>query len=390
MREKICVVMTSPYIANIFLRRHLVALSDRYDITLAVNTRDRYPLTPELAGLLHVEHIPIERRTSPLRDALALSRIITLLRRLPFKAVHSVAPKAGLLGMLAGWIARTPIRIHTFQGEVWASRRSVSRAVLKTADRLVARLATHVLVVGQAEQRFLEREGVLRAGSSTVLANGSICGVDTARFHPNASARIEVRRELAIPEEASFVIMYLGRLTRDKGVLDLALAFRSLHAAIPQSSLVFVGADEDDIHGEIASASGEAAAAVRFVAYNDRPERYMAAADVVCLPSYREGFPITLLEAGACGVPVVASRIYGTRDAVVEGETGLLHEPGSASDLERCLALLAKDAALRKRLGLAGRARVAEHFRPEDLVDALVDFYVRALKIDSDASALHS
>ncbi len=378
-KQRVCIVTTTPYVPNVFLRRHLAALAEQYDVTLAVNTNDRYPLHPELADRLDVVHIAIERNISPLRDLRALSQLTVILRRRSFMAVHTIAPKAGLLGIAAAFIARIPVRIHTFQGEVWASRHGLARHLLRGADWLVSRLATHVLVVGRGEQEFLEREGVLVPGRSTVIGHGSVCGVDGERFRPDASARRQIRDELNISGENQFVAMYVGRLARDKGVLDLARAFRRFHAKVPEAWLVFVGADEEGLRSAIERACEEAAAALRFIPFIDRPERYMAAADVVCLPSYREGFPITLLEAGACGVSVIASRIYGTRDAVVEGVTGLFHEPADVEQIERCLMMLARGQHLRTRLGNAGRERVLKDFRPDALVSAFLEYYRNAL-----------
>ena len=125
------------------------------------------------------------------------------------------------------------------------------------------------------------------------------------------------------------------------------------------------------------SVLGPAAARVAFVGHTDRPELYLAAADVFCLPSYREGFGLVLIEAGACGVPVLAARVYGIQDAVEEGVSGLLHAPGDARDLEAQLETLAADPALRARLGSAGRERAETHFRQEVLVQALLDYYSR-------------
>jgi glycosyltransferase involved in cell wall biosynthesis len=239
----------------------------------------------------------------------------------------------------------------------------------------MGRLHTHALVVGRGEQSFLEQHGVLKPGQSSVLLQGSIAGVDTARFHADEVTRAQVRAQIGIGPR-DFTVMYLGRIARDKGVLDLARAFSKLH---PESHLVLVGADEEGLRRSIEEAAN-CAGRLHFVPFNTSPERYVVAADVVCLPSYREGFGMTLIEAGACGVAVVASRLYGTQDAVVEGVTGLFHDPGNVGEIERCLRALAGDAALRERLGAAGRERVLRSFRPEELIAAFLDYYAVALR----------
>jgi glycosyltransferase involved in cell wall biosynthesis len=379
LTKRICLVTTTAFIANAFLRPHLRMLARQYEVTLALNVRDRYPLDDEIARTVTVRHVPIERKVSAAYDVAALVDLARLFRRERFDLVHSVSPKAGLLAMAAAAMAGVRVRLHTFQGEVWASRRGgIARAVLKIADSAVARLATHALVVSRGEQSFLERKGILRPGHSFVLGHGSIAGVDTERFRPDPRARAAVRAELGIPADA-FLALYLGRIGRDKGVLDLAHAFATVAARGGEQWLAFVGPDEEGLRKVLEEGAGAASGRVRFVAYTRVPQRYLAAADVVCLPSYREGFGLVLIEAGACGVPVLASRLYGTSDAVVEGVTGLFHEPRDVADMARQLQRLAHDPEFRSRMGREGRGRVETHFREALVVQAMEQFYAKAL-----------
>jgi glycosyltransferase involved in cell wall biosynthesis len=364
--SRVCVVTTTPFIANTYLRPLLLALAGKHELTLALNLRDGYVLDRALAAKLRLEHVPIARRIAPFADLAALAALRSLFTRNPFDVVHSVAPKAGLLGMLAARSAGVPKRIHTFQGEVWATASGPRRALLKKADRITARSATHALVVSRGEQDFLEKEGVLDPGKSTVLGSGSISGVDTARFRPDPEARAAVRRELGVGE-ADFLVAYVGRLARDKGVGDLAKAVADMHG----TQLALVGPDEESLEDELDAPN------VHFTGLTHTPERYLAAADLACLPSYREGFGVALIEAGACGVPVLASRIYGTSDAVIEGKTGLLHAPGDVADIRAKLTRLGDEPDLRRRLGEAGRQRAEAQFRQDVLVQALLDFYSR-------------
>jgi glycosyltransferase involved in cell wall biosynthesis len=276
--------------------------------------------------------------------------------------------------MIAAYAAKVRVRIHTFQGEVWASKRGPVRGLLKSLDRLVAKLATHRLVVGRGEQAFLEEEAVLAIGNSTVLASGSIVGVDLDRFKPNPGARARVRAELSVPE-GGLLVMYLGRMGREKGVLDLAQAFYQAADYVPLLHLIYVGPDEEGVRPALESAIGERRDRLRFVGYTRTPERYLASADILCLPSYREGFNVSLIEAGACGLPVIASRLYGTTDAVVNGLTGILHEPGDVAGLAAAVSLLASNSELRRRMGAAGRKRAETHFRSSILLAALRSYY---------------
>lgn len=367
--KKVCFVTTSPLIVNFFLVPHLLHLKARYRVSLAVTLPGEVALRP-LPGV-EVFALDIRRNIDPLRDASALVRLRRLFREHAFDLVHSFGPKAGLLASAAGALAGTRARLHTFTGQVWAARSGAMRELLRAADGCTARMATHTLADSASQREFLERERVVRPGRCEVLGSGSVSGVDLTRFRPDPQARHAVRGELGLAADDA-VALYLGRITRDKGVLDLARAFSRLEGG---AALVFVGPDEGRLREEILALCGARSAAVRFVAYTDAPERYLAAADVLCLPSYREGFGTAVIEAAAAGVPAVASRIYGVTDALVDGETGLLFDAGDAADLRRKLDALLRDATRRRNMGAAARARAGAEFPQERLVRALEKYY---------------
>jgi glycosyltransferase involved in cell wall biosynthesis len=384
-RKAICVVTTTPLIVNFFLRGNLAALASSYDVTLVLNLDESYQ--PNLKGIdLRVISVRIERKISLFRDVAALARLVAIFMANDFRVVHSIAPKAGLLAMVAAWIARVPIRIHTFQGETWAARSGFMRLLLKSADRVVAHLATHRLVVSKSEQEFLIEQGILRPARSHVLASGSISGVDVARFRAHPEARSRIRREFDL-SDTDVLFLFLGRIARDKGILDLADAFASVAAEFPHVRLLIVGPDEDGIQEQILARAGAAVPKVRFRGITDTPEDVLAASDVICLPSYREAFGMVILEAAAMGIPAVASRIYGITDALVEGETGLLHEPLNPRDLASQMKKLVENPGLRRALGEAAYARAHREFRSERVIEELLKFYYDATSDETRAAA---
>lgn len=367
--KKICFVTTSPLIVDFFLAPHLVHLARRHAMSLAVTLPGEAPLQP-LPGV-EVIAVDIRREIAPLRDAAALLSLARLYRAQAFDLVHSFGPKAGLLSTAAGSLAGTRARLHTFTGQVWAARSGPMRALLRAADAATARFATHVFADSASQRDFLVREGVAKPGRCEVLGAGSVSGVDLLRFRPDPVARQKVRAELGVGDVP--LVLFLGRVTRDKGVLDLAKAFARLDGG---AVLAFVGPDEQGLREELRTLAG----AARFVAYTDQPERYLAAADVLCLPSYREGFGSVVIEAAAAGVPAVGSRIYGVIDAIVEGETGVLFTPGDVEDLTRKLKMLVSDRTLRGRLGAAARLRAQAHFSQDTAIRALEARYDEILR----------
>ncbi|WP_412070417.1 glycosyltransferase [Rubrivirga sp. IMCC43871] len=372
-RPRVCFVVASETTAKAFLLGHLRALSERYDLTLVANTDDTALLAK--AGIRGtVVPVRIERPIDLRSDLAALLRLRALFRHEAFDAVHSVTPKAGLLAMTAAALAGVPVRTHTFTGQVWATRAGPMRTLLKAIDRLTARSATHVLADSRSQLDFLVAEGVVARDNGDVLANGSIAGVDTARFAPDPETRARIRAEHGIgPDDVAF--LFLGRLSRDKGVADLARAFVGAAASRPNIQVLVVGPDEDGLRAEIEDVTGPVRERVRFVGFTPAPETFMAAVDVFCLPSYREGFGSVVIEAAAVGIPAIASRIYGVVDAVEEGVSGLLHEPRDIAGLRAHIEALADDPDERRRLGRQARERALDLFGSERVVAALVGYY---------------
>lgn len=370
--KKVCFIATIPAPLRSFMAGYIRESAKDWSVRVISN-----PDGAELLDDLKAEFIPlsIERKPSPWRDLFALIQEVIIFRRERFDLIHSITPKAGLLSMLAGRVAGVPNRIHTFTGQVWATKRGWKRSVLKLFDKLIVLFATHVLLDSPSQRDFLISEGILSQEKGIVIGHGSICGVDAHRFCPNAKIRETVRTELSISSEQS-IILYLGRLNREKGILDLAAAFADIASKRSDVVLVLVGSEEDVSFERVQQICGEEhRERVRRVSFTPTPERYMVAADIFCLPSYREGFGQVIIEAGASGVPTVASRIYGITDAVDDGKTGLLFPPGDIAALTQALLELIENQELRQRMGELARKRAIEFFSNEMFTAELLRLY---------------
>jgi glycosyltransferase involved in cell wall biosynthesis len=373
--KKICFVATIPAAVNSFLRDHIQAAGEIYSVTVVCNSEDKYLLEGFDAKIVF---LPIERKPSPIKDLLVLIQLVKLFRREKFDIVHSHLPKTGLLAMIAAWLACVPIRINTFHGEVWATQSGWRRKALKLCDQLVGLLATNILVVSPSQQAFLVKEGILPQGKAKVIGVGSICGVNPLRFHDDPDARLRIRNDLGIAHEAT-VILFVGRLNREKGMLDLAAAFDTIAKHYSNVALLLVGAEEDIAFRQIQETCYAELDRLHYVSFTRTPEHYIAAADIFCLPSYREGLPMTILESAACGVPSVASRIYGITDAVEEGKTGLLFTAHDVSGLTQSLSTLIEDKSLRQQMGEAARLRVLNLFLSDNITEELLTLYAKLL-----------
>ena len=379
MKRKACVVVASEMTLRTFLVAQLVAMQARYDVTVVVNTTNP-ALLEDLGVSARLRPLPIERAIAPLCDLRCLASLVRLMRTERFDLVHSMTPKAGLLAMIAARIARVPVRIHTFTGQVWATRTGIARAALRSLDKMLARTATFVLADSQSQRAFLASEGVVSASKIAVLANGSVSGVDATRFRPDPVRRRVIRESLGIPM-TDVVLLFVGRINRDKGVMDLARAFAILADRRADIRVLVVGPDEEGLTRAIHDVCSRHLARLHFCAYTNAPEDFMTASDILCLPSYREGFGTVIIEAAAAGLPAVASRIYGLVDAVVDGETGLLHEPADFDGLAGQLERLISSPELRRSLGAAARVRAARDFSQPTITSAVLDVYSRLLDV---------
>ena len=372
-KPAVCLVVASEMTVTAFLLSHLRALSKKYDVSVVANTQN--PDFPGQYGLdVRVIPVAIRREIRPAADLRALLALMRIFRREQFDMIHSVTPKAGLLAMLAGCMARIPVRVHIFTGQVWATRQGVSRLLLKSMDRLLAGCATHVLADSASQRAFLIAERVVPADRISVLADGSISGVDASRFRPDAVRRDELRAAFGIGAD-EVLFLFVGRLTHDKGVEELAAAFAELANKAPDVHLLLVGPDEQQMRGAIERRCAACAGRVHFVDYTDAPERYMAASDVFCLPSRREGFGSVVIEAAACGLPAIGSDIYGVRDAIEDGRSGLLFPCGDVAVLRDCMRQLARDDDRRSRMGEYARQRALRDFSSRRVTQAWLDYY---------------
>ncbi len=370
-RKKICFVATVDFAVTAFLIDHLRELDKSYDVTVITKTSNLNFLS-DYKIYANVINLKIAREIHLLSDIYCLFKLIQIFIKIRFSCVHSITPKAGLLGMLAAKLCFVPMRVHLFTGQVWISSIGLERLLLKYLDILLGMLTTHNLVDSPSQRDFLVGEGVLSSNKALVFGNGSVAGVDLVKFQPKKNIARSVNKELNLPDD-SFVFMYLGRLVKDKGVLDLAKAFSELNAS--NAYLVFVGSDEVKLSRQIINICANKIQNIRLVGFTKEPQKSLASADVLCLPSYREGFGTVVIEAAAMGVPTIASDIYGITDAIENNKTGLLHEVGDILCIKTLMELVLLNSSLLRRLGRAARDRAVTKFDTNLLTDEWLKFY---------------
>lgn len=377
----ICFVLTSPFALNAFLSPVVCALTEAgWRVTVVVNC-DSQQLAQNISSRADVLDVKFARNISPLQDLCTIWKLNRIFRDRQFDIVHSLMPKTGLLAMLAARFQSVPIRVHTFTGQVWATKTGLFRLLLVCMDKLISRCATALLTDSQSQKDFLLLHGVAQPNRLRVLGSGSIAGVDTQRFAPNPQWREQVRRKLSIPKSA-FVIIYVGRMNVEKGLVELCKAFNCLATKLPNARLVLVGPDDGVLQTALNS-STQASDRIYLIGFTAEPEKYLAAADVFCLASYREGFGLSLIEAAASGLPSVATKIYGVTDAVIDGVTGFLIPVGDVAAICNALTILARNPRLCEKMGGDARKRAQANFSQQDVVAAWLDFYQLQIQLQS-------
>ncbi|MCK8654921.1 glycosyltransferase family 4 protein [Pseudomonas umsongensis] len=362
---KVARVSTVPFFIVTQLSATIEALQDSGVAVTVISSDD--DLGGELRDLVGSNFIPVKmvREINPIQDLLSLIMLVKVFRQGEFDIVHSTTPKAGLLCAIAGKIAGVKVRLHTYTGQPWVTMQGIKRQILKFCDRVIGALNTRCYTDSFSQQKFLVEQGVVKSEKISVLGHGSFAGVDLKRFDASRfprSERVTLKAELQI-EAGSKVVIFVGRITKEKGVSELVEAFERLIVEGLDLYLLLVGPFEPDGAAIIDSVSNISVKdRIKTVGFSNIPEKYMAVADMLCLPSYREGFGTVVIEAAAMGLPTVGTSIYGLSDAVVDGQTGFLVPVGDSASLANSIRSLITDDRLLMEMSKSARERAQTIF----------------------------
>lgn len=320
------------------------------------------------------------RRLSPIKDLRSLHRIIKIFRREKPYMVHSMTPKAGLLCMLAAWWTKVPVRVHTFTGLVWPTERGWKRKLLMLTDKITCACASHIIPEGEGVKNDLLNNHLTKKPIK-VLGYGNVKGVDMIRF----SRRPEVMEKAkSIIDNNVFTFIFVGRIVREKGINELCDAFERLQQQFSNTRLFLVGRVEDDLDpiSENAKAIIQNNPSIQAVGpkYGDDLLAYYAASDCFVFPSYREGFPNTVLEAGAMDLPSIVTDINGSREIIIEGENGTIIPSKDSDALFSAMERMILDKQWRNRMITNARKMIMDRFERSFVQKCLIDFYHQILK----------
>lgn len=378
-KKKIIRASTIPLSLELFCRGLLREMSEEYEVIAMSSPGELLDVVEQREGVRCIR-IKMERHISPLKDLVSLCRIVRIFMKEKPDIVHSMTPKAGLLCMMAGWMIRVPVRIHTFTGLVFPSATGLKRQILMATDRLTCHCATHVIPEGEGVKKDMLNNHITRK-PLRVLGYGNVRGVDMT-YYDRTPEIMRLVKELR--DEALTTFVFVGRIGRDKGIEELCKAFDKLSKECDGTRLWIIGPDESDVDPIPESArtiirENEHIQTLGMLRDGQLLAHY-AAADCFVLPSYREGFPNTVLEAGAMGLSSIVTDINGSREIIIEGENGTIVPPNDTNALYEAIKRMTENPEDRKRMAGNARRMVAERFEQSYVRKCLYDFYHEILR----------
>ena len=324
---------------------------------------------------IHICEVEMERHISILKDLKSLIRLISVFAKEKPQMVHSITPKAGLLCMVAAWLTRVPVRIHTFTGLIWPTATGLKRKILLITDWITCTCATHVIPEGQGVLNDLKNHGVC-SKPMKVLGYGNVMGVDMKKFNPD---RFEKKKEEGDP----FTFVFVGRVVGDKGINELVNAFCRLNKKYPNTKIILIGDYErnlDPLQLETDEAIAmNPAIEANGPCYGDNLLQEYVDADCFVMPSYREGFPNSVLEAGAMGLASIVTNINGSREIIENGKNGLIVPSKDADALYVAMETMLIDVKARSEMEKNARIMIESRFERNFVQSCQIEFYNKVL-----------
>ncbi len=375
--HKIIYTSTIPLSLATFCKGLLAELSTNYEVAVVSSPEQ------ELAEIARREKVrtlavPMERRISPLKDLVSLVRLFKVYKREKPQMVHSMTPKAGLLSMIAARMARVPVRIHTFTGLVFPTATGFQKQLLMLTDRITCACATHIIPEGEGVKNDLIHYRITHK-ELRVLGYGNVRGIDL-QYYDRTPEVIQqtagIYKSYGIGKK-EFTFIFVGRIVQDKGINELVSVFCRLLQKHPHIHLLLVGDEEEGLNPITEGTRYRIATtpAIHSIHWQDDVRPWYAASDALVFPSYREGFPNVVLEAGAMGLPAIVTDINGSREIIRNGENGIVIPSHHEGRLYEAMCTLVEQKDLRNTLAANARVKIASRYEQGYVHQCLKDFY---------------
>ena len=371
MKKKVIRISTIPMSLDVLLQGQLRMLAEHYEVVGVSSPGADLEKVEKREGIRTLA-VPMERKIAPFKDLVSLIRLIRLFHREKPWMVHSITPKAGLLAMMAAWICRVPVRVHLFTGLVFPTTTGLKQKILMATDKLTCACATRVIPEGKGVKRDLEQFNIT-SKPLEIIGNGNINGIDLEYFA--RTAEVEEKAQ-AYRKKDTTTFCFVGRMVRDKGINELVAAFEKLYQIHPDTRLLLVGPFEDALDPVLPETKRviEQHAAIEWMGWQKDIRPFLAASDVFVFPSYREGFPNVVIQAGAMGLPCLVTDINGCNEIIEEGVNGCIIPSQDQQALYEAMEKLL-DTELRETLRQQARPQIANRYERKALWKELLQFY---------------
>ena len=332
---------------------------------------------------VRTEAVEMTRTLSPMKDLMSLWQFYRLCRKEKPTIVHSHTPKAGIVGMMGAWLARVPIRLHTVAGMPLMEATGAKRKLLDFVEKMTYAFATKVYPNSQGLYDFIVEGNYAKPKKLHVIANGSSNGIDTSFFSLNTvseETKQQLRQELGIKDN-DFLFVFVGRMVGDKGLNELIAAFPTIHEKNPNAHLLLVGNFERELDPllpqteEVISNHPN----IHAVGFKSNVKDYFAISDALVFPSYREGFPNVVMQAGAMGLPSIVTDINGCNEIIEEGTNGIIIPPKDVVALKSAMLEMIENKELYQHLKSNAREMITSRYEQRVVWEALLEEYKRLI-----------
>lgn len=370
--KKLFRISTMPTSLETLLKGQLKMLSEYYEVVAVSSPGEKMKVLEEREGVRTVS-IPMERRISLVKDFISLLRLIVLFAKERPDMVHSITPKAGLLSMLAAWITRVPVRMHTFTGLVFPTATGKMQKLLIAMDRLTCFCATHINPEGEGVKRDLVNYNIT-SRPLHIIANGNVNGIDLEYFDKTPEV---VEKACSYKKEGTFTFCFVGRMVRDKGINELVHSFLRLYQKDERVRLLLVGPFEKELDPVLPEVEEHILhhPGICYMGYQNDVRPFLVASDALVFPSYREGFPNVVIQAGAMGLPAIVTDINGCNEIVLPDLNGVIIPSKDEQALYESMKYFASHPVEVEKMAANARPLIASRYEQRIVWNALLDEY---------------
>ncbi len=380
---KVLRITTVPVSLKILLKGQLQFMSKHFEIVGVSSPGAELEEVQKREGI-RVIAVPMKRQVSLMNDLISLIRLYFVVKKEKPQIIHTHTPKAGMLGMIAGWLARVPVRLHTVAGLPLMEEIGLKRRILNTVEKLTYACATKIYPNSIGLKEFILAQGFCSEQKMKVIANGSSNGIDTIHFAPDkiTEETKNVLRATYQLANTDFIFIFIGRLVKDKGINELISAFKKLNKEYPKVKLLLVGEQEAELDPlePLTVQLIKANQAIITTGFQKDVRPYLSIAHALVFPSYREGFPNVPMQAGSMGLPAIVTDINGCNEIILPGQNGEIIPPSDEAALYAKMTEWVANPEKVTQMAANSRELIVSRFEQKVVWEALLEEYKVLLK----------